>query len=61
MIAGRKPSITREQYRRILDVARARRMVPSNAALARELGISVSRVVQIMRTRIKRFDVEMSK
>lgn len=56
---GRRPKVTIEQYKRILSVAAARRSVPSNLELARELGISLARVVQIMRHRIKRYDVEL--
>ena len=45
---GRRPTITREQYQRIIDVKVARAMLPSNKELARELGISPSTVNGLM-------------
>jgi hypothetical protein len=39
---GRKPNLTREQYRRVVEVRTLRARTPSNKELARELGVSPS-------------------
>ena len=39
---GRKPNMSREQYRRVVEVRTLRARTPSNKELARELGVSLS-------------------
>ena len=53
---GRRPTITREQYQRIIDVKVARAMLPSNKELAREFGISPSTVNGLMIHGLKTYD-----
>jgi transcription initiation factor IIE alpha subunit len=45
---GRMPNVTVEQYRRLRAVKAARDALPTDKALAKELGISVSSVRSIM-------------
>jgi DNA-directed RNA polymerase specialized sigma24 family protein len=40
--SGRKPNMSREQYRRVVEVRTLRARTPSNKELARELGVSLS-------------------
>lgn len=39
---GRKPNLSREQYRRVVEVRTLRARTPSNKELAREFGVSAA-------------------
>lgn len=56
---GRPPQVTLEQYRRIMEVRSARRAIPGNKALARELGINVATIGTTMVRGIKTYDHQL--
>ena len=47
-LAGRRPAATVEQYRRIVEVRDARRAIPTDKELARELGLPVYTITNLM-------------
>ena len=53
---GRRPSMTIEQYRRIVEVKRIRESAPTDKELARELGLPIHTIENAMRGRVRRFD-----
>jgi hypothetical protein len=53
---GRRPSMTIDQYRRIVEVKRIRESAPTDKELARELGLPAYTVANAMRGRVRRFD-----
>lgn len=55
-IVGRVPNVTKEQYRRILEVRAARAAIPSDKVLARELGMTTANVRSIMHRGLKYFE-----
>lgn len=55
-IVGRVPNVTEAQYRRILEVKAARAAIPSDKALARELGMSAANIQSIMHRGLKHFE-----
>ncbi len=52
---GRPPSVTMEQYQRVLDVKAARAALPTNKELARELGVPVSTIMGLLGRGLKAY------
>jgi hypothetical protein len=59
---GAKPGISPEQYARLREVKLARRSIPSNKELAREIGphMSEKAVERIIRHGIRRYEMAYS-
>lgn len=56
---GHEPSITIEQYARLLEIKAIKQTIPSYSALAREWGVTVHAVLDAVSRGIKRYDYEL--
>lgn len=57
---GRRPSITIEQYARLLEIKALKQVIiPSYSQLAKEWGVSVQNVLDAVSRGIKRYDYEL--
>lgn len=56
---GRKPEMTLEQYKRIIEVRRMREATPSDKELARELGLRLYPIRRAMALGIKSYDHQL--
>ncbi len=56
---GRPPKMTLEQYQRIMQVRAARKLIPGDKALARELGIPAATIRTTMVRGIKAYDHQL--
>jgi DNA-directed RNA polymerase specialized sigma24 family protein len=60
-VNGRKPKVTLDQYRRLLEIRKLRRQIPSDKELSHELGLPVSTVSKAISNGLKRYDIELAK
>ena len=56
---GRKPDMTLEQYQRISEVRAARKAIPTDKELARELGLRLYQIRRAMALGIKPYDYQL--
>jgi hypothetical protein len=56
---GNEPTITLEQYARLMEVKAIRQSAPSYSSLAREWGVSVHAVLDAASRGIKRYDYQL--
>lgn len=57
---GRPPTISFEVYRRIAQVRDARKAIPCNKTLARELGLTPKKVNRAMEKPIRRYEAMLA-